>query len=182
MNKFWTMPWAIIALGLITGCDATREAASEPEAKLETGKYEFTYGGQTMGFTVPTKGGPGGKPRIGCVTSGMVNSWPKAMLQDGMPSNGYCAHRNAKRTGNALSGDYVCETDQERAPGGSLKLAYTGDMTDTTTHLDTKMSYDIKITNEMRERDPEGARALEQGGPMLKAITVTIDAKRLGDC
>lgn len=114
---------ALIICSTLVGCGVSRDAASEPPVKMQAGRYEISYGGKIAGFGMSNKGGSGSAPKSACITGSTASSWPKSLIRDAMPSNGYCSFKDAKRIGNALSGKYVCEADRERAPGGTFTLS-----------------------------------------------------------
>ena len=67
-------------------------------------------------------------------------------------------------------------------PGGKIKLGYTGAMTDTSTQLDAKMSFELPDPEDLDPRMAREVDNLRGMTPMLSAVSVVIKADRTGPC
>lgn len=176
---------AAFAFLSLSACGASRNPATETPADLKPGRYEISFDGAIHGFTIPgQKDGPGAGTKTLCVSGGNAESWPRKLIKAGMgvSSDANCSFRNVDRTGNALRGEYVCEPDDYQMPGAKLKLAYTGAMTETATEIEAKMSFVLPDADDVDPRMAAQVSQLKQVAPVLDAVSIVINAERMGDC
>lgn len=169
----------------IAGCGATRDAATEAPIDLQPGRYEISFEGAAFGMRAPgQKEGPNSSNRSICVTENVAKKWPRIAMTGHLGNEGKanCEFDNEKRTGNAFSGEYICDSEQDRMPGGKVKLAYTGTVSATESVIDTKMGFEMPDPSEMPAKMAEEMEQLKKAQPLLNAVSVIITAKRTGDC
>lgn len=173
-----------VAASATAGCSGTRDAGAEAPVDLKPGRYQVSYEGAAYGFKMPgQKDGPGADDRSICVGSGNAKHWPKMLVRSGLGMDEGCSFDKVDRTGNALSGELVCEGDQGKMPGGEVKLVYSGAMSETDTVLDAKLAFDFSgVSDDIDPRAAADIERIKQSTEMLEAVSVVITATRTGDC
>jgi hypothetical protein len=178
-----------ILAAVLAGCGGGvggRDPASEAPVAMKAGLYEITKTGEAMGMNFG-KSKLTGKPEESkfCVNATMVDRWPVSLVKRvGVPVD-ECSHRPNPRVGNGLSGAFVCAIPEGEMPGAKVTISYSGDMAETSTSLDLKLTLDDALVERLRaEVKSEGKNVVEFEAMVaaMKLMSVNAVASRLGDC
>jgi hypothetical protein len=172
-------------LGLLTfyaaalsGCGAVSDPSTETPVEVTAGMYHLSNNGNFAGINMPQAQGPGDLKKDFCVLPGQEAAFPK-MVAGYFSLHEACTFQPGQRTGNAISGVFICPTDPERAPGGSMTSRYTGSIAADQVQLTGQVTMNLPSTPALTE---EESAQLQQARKMMDAIKIVITAKRTGDC
>lgn len=181
MKNSYLLILAGLAL-VMAGCGAVRDPASETPVELRPGEYKISFTGTAMGMALP-KSKEAAKDNLVCLTEQRVKGWPKQIIEGLIPMPpGTCQFESEPRVGNALKGKLICPTDPKFGAGGSYTVSYEGDMTDTSTTLNTKIGVSFKPSAAMLEKDPKAMAQAQMGMALMSAITSVVKIERVRDC
>ncbi len=180
--KNWRQPlFAGLAL-LMTGCGTSRDPASETPVELRPGEYKTSFTGSAMGMALPKSKGDA-KDNLVCLTEQKIKVWPKQIVEGLIPMPpGTCQFESEPRVGNALKGKLTCPTDPKFGEGGSYAISYEGDLTETSTTLNTKIGVSFKPSAAMIEKDAKTVAQAQMGMALMSAVTSVVKIERVGDC
>lgn len=168
----------VLFAATLSACSAASDPATEAPVTLPDGEYQVAISGQATGMLGTRSTAPDDKPTKICLTASDDADKVAKLARTYYGFSGSCSHDGNERVGNQVSGEVSCAADPERAPGGSIGFAYTGQLTADAIRLEAKWRYNLD-TAVMR---PEEREILERGRSELEKLSLVVEAKRIGDC
>lgn len=171
------------AAGLAVSACSQRDAASEAPVTPLDGQYALIMkAGGTMGAMMPAKSSSSdARPLPVCIAGGHGDGLISTVLRRGGMLHPGCTHSPAPRVGNALSGQFICPTDPQRAPGGRFVLDYTGSVAENEVEASMAMTLDMP-ESALAGMSAEQRVQMEQAGDMMESVPINVVATRTGDC
>jgi Protein of unknown function (DUF3617) len=169
----------LASCALLAGCGETRNPATEPPAKLLPGLYQIFVG--RAGVASSEQGGPSTRHEKICVSASQADEWPSPFVRNYLFMHEGCSLDEKSREGNSLSGKISCPIDPQKGQGNFF-VSYTGQMAPDSIELESTMEMKVVLSYEQQAKDPKAAEALEQYNEMMKGVSMSTTAKRVGDC